>query len=240
MVDNDETTDSGNDAAELRDTLVRRLVMAGALVALLLGVLAFFDHWGASPEEPDAPVFTEPVPVAPRQEVSQPVTTTESPPEFERGDDMPVAEAPPAPEVEATPTAGYGIAIESPPAAPRPPASRAKPSPVAEETAPLSWDAPTAQPTPAPTPTPQPAASPVKTPASARLFSGFVLQAGVFSNPQLAEELRAKLILSGVPSSVETRVQVGPFSTRQEAEAAQARLKELGIQTILVAPAGRR
>ena len=77
-------------------------------------------------------------------------------------------------------------------------------------------------------------------PAAPRLFSGFLLQAGVFSSVQRAEELHAKLTLSGVQSTLETRVQVGPFRTRKEAEAAQAKLKELGVQTILVSPAPRR
>jgi DedD protein len=77
-------------------------------------------------------------------------------------------------------------------------------------------------------------------PSPPRLFSGFSLQAGVFSNPQLAEELHARLTLSGVPSTMETRVQVGPFRTRQEAEAAQAKLRGLGIETVLVPPRGAR
>lgn len=77
-------------------------------------------------------------------------------------------------------------------------------------------------------------------PEPPRLFSGFALQAGVFSNPQLAEELHAKLTLSGVPSTLEIRVQVGPFRTRQEAEAAQAKLRGLGIETVMVAPKGAR
>ena len=82
-------------------------------------------------------------------------------------------------------------------------------------------------------------AAPVQPPAVSRLFSGFVLQAGVFSSAQRAEELHARLTLSGVPSTLETRVQVGPFRTRQEAEAAQAKLKELGVETILVPPKGK-
>jgi DedD protein len=73
-----------------------------------------------------------------------------------------------------------------------------------------------------------------------RLFSGFLLQAGVFSSAQRAEELHAKLTLSGVPSTLETRVQVGPFRTRQEAEAAQEKLRELGIGSLLVAPKGSK
>lgn len=79
----------------------------------------------------------------------------------------------------------------------------------------------------------------VAAPAVSRLFSGFLLQAGVFSSVQRAEELHARLTLSGVHSSLETRVQVGPFKTKQEAEAAQAKLKDLGVETILVPPRGK-
>ncbi|WP_371323544.1 SPOR domain-containing protein [Dechloromonas sp. ZY10] len=93
--------------------------------------------------------------------------------------------------------------------------------------------------TPAAAPVPGGQSAP-RTPEPPRLFSGFALQAGVFSNPQLAEELHAKLTLSGVPSTLETRVQVGPFRTRQEAEAAQAKLRGLGIDTVLMAPRGGR
>lgn len=81
---------------------------------------------------------------------------------------------------------------------------------------------------------------PVAAPSAPRLFPGFLLQAGVFTSLQRAEELHARLTLSGVPSSLETRVQVGPFKTRQEAEAAQAKLRELGITTVLVPPRSTR
>jgi DedD protein len=256
MADKDETTGSGHSddgAAELRGTLTRRLAVAGVLVAILLGVLAFFDHL-ASPDEPGAPVFTEPVPVAPKKDVSQPVTPTENPPEARPGDGAPatVSETPPPPVLEATPTTGNvgggktGASPESGhgdrhPArtpitvAPAHSTPAARPAPIVEETAPPQ---PLGQTTPT-TSTPPPATAATARPPP-RLISGFILQAGVFTSPQLAEELHAKLTLSGVPSSVETRVQVGPFSTRQEAEAAQARLKEQGIQTLLVPPTGRR
>ncbi len=244
MTDNNETTAGGDNAAELRGTLVRRLAVAGVLVAILLAVLAFFDHLASAPDETEAPVFTEPVPVAPRKEVSQPLTPTENLLEPPAGDSPPAAEAPPPPEVESKPTVAGGAEAKSEHAGHRPVGAPATPAvPPAPRLAPVVRPAPVAEESAPPqplAPTPPAAAAPAKAPVGGRLFSGFVLQAGVFSSPQLAEELRAKLTLSGVPSSVETRVQVGPFRTRQEAEAAQARLKELGIQTILVAPAARR
>jgi DedD protein len=57
---------------------------------------------------------------------------------------------------------------------------------------------------------------------------------GVFANPTNAEELRSKLTAAGIPTQVETRVQVGPFNNRKEAVAAQARLKALGMDSGMV------
>ena len=73
-------------------------------------------------------------------------------------------------------------------------------------------------------------------PALSRLFSGFALQAGVFSDPRRAEDLQAKLMLEGIRSSIESRVEVGPFKTRAEAEAAREKMKALGIDTVLLLP----
>jgi DedD protein len=46
-----------------------------------------------------------------------------------------------------------------------------------------------------------------------------------------AEELRARLELAGIPTQIEARVQVGPFKTRQEADAAREKLRALGMET---------
>lgn len=57
----------------------------------------------------------------------------------------------------------------------------------------------------------------------------FALQAGVFSTQKNAEDLRARLELAGIPAQIETRVVVGPFRSRTEAEQAQSKLKALGL-----------
>jgi cell division protein FtsN len=57
----------------------------------------------------------------------------------------------------------------------------------------------------------------------------FALQLGVFNNLANAEELRAKLELQGIPSTIEARVQVGPFKTREEIESARQKLRALGM-----------
>lgn len=85
------------------------------------------------------------------------------------------------------------------------------------------------------------AAIPVRqAPTPQRLFSGFSLQAGVFSSTQRAEELYAKLQLNGIPATMETRVSVGPFKTREEADAAREKMKALGIDSVLLTPRGVR
>ena len=261
MTQNVEEPKEEGAGSDLRGTLIKRLAVAGVLVGLLLGMLAFFDYLATAPDEQDADearVFTKPVPVAPKKEVSQPLTPAENlpaPPPPEPVVEPSPAQVPaePATEPPAKPAARPEIKLLAPstatvtkvpptPATTTPPLRPPRVMP--EETAPPAVGREEVAP-PAPLkpsarvvePKPSPAVAP---PSAPRLFSGFVLQAGVFYSPQRAEELHAKLILSGVPSTLETRVQVGPFRTRQEAEAAQAKLKSLGVETILVPPKGGR
>lgn len=268
MAEANEPVDSDDSAAELRGKLIARLAIAGVLVGILLGVLAFFDHLSTAPEEDDEIVFTKPVPVAPKKSVSQPVTPAELPEPPAPVEPPAVVEAPPPPapavpeaKPEAVPAAAAPVASKPRTTEPRSTAAPQEsvpvvsPAPRVARSLPESTGGPTRV-VPAPTPSVPPATSQEPTRPSARvvetraappapsgvsrLFSGFLLQAGVFASPQRAEELHAKLTLSGVPSTLETRVQVGPFKTRQEAEVAQAKLRELGVETVLVPPkAGR-
>ncbi len=271
--------------AELRSKLISRLAVAGGMVISLLAILAFFDYLATPPDEPEMPVFSRPVPVAPRKEVSQPVTPVTNLPEPPVAEAKPaqsevppapvVAEAPPPPAPEAAPEnkttpevpkqsrgramAGRVADSEAAPdrlpralpgrqyavpstssIVPSPPTVRARlPETLSDVTAPPAIN-PSEQRLPSARVLQVQSAPPVMPPSTQRLFSGFLLQAGVFSSAQRAEELHAKLTLSGVPSTLETRVQVGPFKTRQEAEAAQEKLRELGIGSVLVAPKGSK
>lgn len=67
----------------------------------------------------------------------------------------------------------------------------------------------------------------------------YVLEFGVFTTVASAEALRARLAQAGIPSQLETRVVVGPFADRKEALAAQARLREKGIDSGTLLPLGR-
>ncbi len=83
-------------------------------------------------------------------------------------------------------------------------------------------------------PAPQVAPTALSTPAPA-----YVLQFGVFSSVATAENLRARLAQAGIPSQLETRVVVGPFADRKDALAAQARLRDKGIDVGTLTPLGR-
>lgn len=249
----------GNGDDDLKRKLVRRVAFAGLLIVLLLGVLAFIDRLGQPSDDAvvSGPTFTSPVPV-PRKEVSQPVKPAEAPvaeAAKEAAPQTPAAEAPTAspavPQQVADIPARPEVAAQ--PALPRQdsrgvvaqPASRASrasaaPTPAEGTSAASSQFMPEPE---KPVPQqPEPRALPAERvqPAPPRLFSGYAVQAGVFSDAERAEELRAKLTLNGIPSTMEARVQVGPFKTREEAEAARQKLKALGIEGLLLPPKGAK
>lgn len=64
----------------------------------------------------------------------------------------------------------------------------------------------------------------------------FHVQAGIFIENNRARALYQRLVSAGIPTVLESRVQVGPFTTRREAEGARQQLKSMGIDSIVVAP----
>ena len=75
------------------------------------------------------------------------------------------------------------------------------------------------------------AAKPAPVPGKA-----YVVQVGVFMSPANARALQQQLARAGIPAHTETRVQLGPFQDRREAETALAKVKKLGVDAVLVAP----
>jgi DedD protein len=244
------------EAPDLKRKLVWRMGFAGLMIVALLATLAVFDHL-STPDEPEtpAPRFTEPVPVT-KKEITQPVKPAE-PVQQPVSEGVKVA----GPEPSAAPPERPVIPVEAPPppvvsaqpVLPRP-APIWRPAPSARHAAPAASTpgAPVAAPATstysppverrppaeqAPVPrVPESFAETREALAPPRLFSGYALQAGVFSDPRLAEELHARLTLNGIPSTLETRVQVGPFKSREEAEAARLKMKALGIDAVLLPP----
>ncbi len=166
--------------------------------------------------------------------ITQPVTQAETAPEAQK-DEKKVSE----PELTSAPVDKSAPRLDPPPrpeVAAQPALPRASQS-AARSTAASSQPVPSAPAKPAEAKVAAPAAiapAPIQPqiqvqPAPPRLFSGYALQAGVFADPRRAEELHARLVLEGIPSTIEARVQVGPFKSREEAEAARVKMKALGI-----------
>lgn len=82
---------------------------------------------------------------------------------------------------------------------------------------------------PATPPKAAPHRAPASRPVTQAVERRYALQMGVFGNMANAEDLRAKLVANGIPATIEARVSVGPFRTRQEVDAARAKLKALGL-----------
>jgi DedD protein len=152
--------------------------------------------------------------------------------------DSPAPLALPPPKV----VANAGSAPVAPPATKAPvaapvPASTLEPRPDPPKADVPPKDAPakpatTAQTSPAPKPAPEPA-KPVAEPAGR-----FVVQVGAFAEASAVREARAKVEKLGLASYTQvvetssgsrTRVRLGPFGTRDEAEKAAAKLKAAGL-----------
>lgn len=124
----------------------------------------------------------------------------------------------PAPEASPLPAIPEPVPDPAPAAEPEPVPSAADPAPRVEPKS------------PAPAPAPKPAAATPK-PAAAE---GFVVQLGAFSNAANATALKNKLIENkfkayteavSSPAGTRTRVRVGPYGSRQEAERARETLR---------------
>ena len=232
-----------------RTALLRRVVVAGAMIAMLIGALAVFDS-SRRPNEPvpapqakpDVPVQVPPVvaeapPLPPAEEAPvqiSPVNLQDEPPPLPEGTALPDRTA--APQVTETqeksgkaerqealaPAAPASAPIPraAPPVASRLVIGHETPAPAAPVPAISRAPAPVA--VPAPAPAQQPANGPVQ---------GYVVQVGVFSSVANAEEVRARLALNGIPSQIEARVHVGPFRSRAEADEARARLRAIGLDS---------
>lgn len=232
-------------AAEQRGVLLRRIVVAGVLIALLIGGLAVFDASRRSHDDEDdeapaqAAVSTLPAPAAvsavPPEETpavsALPAALQDSPPPLPEGD---AAEAAATPSASTTAEpAGTGAAKVLPHAqsakVPAAAAEPAVPEATARPGAPVaaSEGADARRSSADRAARAEPSAPPALTRSPA---GGYVVQAGVFSHTANAEELRAKLALHGIPAQVETRVLVGPFRTRAEADRARAQMRALGLE----------
>jgi DedD protein len=144
-------------------------------------------------------------------------------------------------EVQGTPAAAASAAKPAPPQAAEPVQAKVEPAPAKAEPAPAKAEAAAPKAEPAP-----PAADAQRAQA---LLEGkgddapakvprFVVQAGAYSDAASLREARQKVEKLGLKTYTQvvttdagprTRVRVGPFATRDEAEAAAARIKGSGL-----------
>ncbi|HNQ03120.1 MAG TPA: SPOR domain-containing protein [Thiobacillaceae bacterium] len=202
-----------------------RLVVAGLVISMALIGLWWLDRDGKAPTRISTSTAPQPVPIlpAPAPDLPPPVADTDLP----REGDTPAADAgqdTPMPEVAAERPA--------PPEPPPPPRVHNTPGPVARAAQPMVG----MRQTPAP-PTIPAAAQPAASAAHPPTTGGFLLQIGVFGNPARAVELVQRLQRQGIRARTETRVQVGPFPTREEAEKARIEMRRLGLDGMITTPA---
>ena len=237
------------DEEEQRTALMRRVVVAGAMIAMLIGALAVFDS-SRRPNEPvpapqakpEAPAqlpaaVAEAPPLPPAEEAPvkvSPVNLLDEPPPLPEGTAPPdrtdVVQVPERQErsgkverQEAVAPASVPTPRAAPPVAGRLVIGHETPAPAAPVPAISRAPAPVT----APAPAPLPASGPIQ---------GYVVQVGVFSSVANAEEVRARLALNGIPSQIEARVHVGPFRSRAEADEARTRLRAIGLDSAAPVP----
>ena len=229
-----------DDQAEQRLALLRRVAVAGGLIATLIVGLALFDAH-RRPAEPVPPpmsqVQPEPFvadPIPPAEETSLPPLPPEEVPPVEVANASLSDTPPPLPEGTARPETPAGAAEAEPE-----PMQSPVVAPATSGRLVIGDDAPRAAQTPQPTPARAPAAQAIaRTPPPAEPgdVTGYRVQVGVFSSVSNAEDVRTRLALKGIPSQIEARVHVGPFKSRAEADEARARLRALGMDSGAPAP----
>ena len=215
----------------LKRRLLSRIAVAAVVVVGLLGSLAIFDAING----PGHPVAGKVAALPPGSGTAPAAEPVKEEPAAEVKPEPAAAAAKAEENVVPEHTASPG----APPLQPLPAEARPLTRPASSRPASMHPSAPVL-PAVAPVARPEPARELVPAPAAARRAPAsrpltqaaerqFALQMGVFGNVANAEDLRARLELHGIPSSIEARVHVGPFKTREEVEIARAKLKELGL-----------
>lgn len=206
---------TSEESGDIRRKAFVRLGIAAVVTALALAALWWLDHSSKTAVKPKptapAPIVAAPVQVPPPE--PQPVEEPKPTPAPEIPQPAPPEETappPPPPPVVSTPAGQHAPAATQP----------ARHAP--HETEPTPAVTKTKQ---APAPAPTAAATPFQTTPGGH----YVVQVGVFSDPDHAQKLVDQLSKEGVRAYVETRVHVGPFATQAEADRAQAALKKMGI-----------
>jgi DedD protein len=220
----DQNDTASTDDDTLRKRLLSRIAVAGVAILGLLGGLAVHDALNKSPA-PALPKMAA-APTEPAEPIA-PVVKAEEEKLAEENVVEEKTEAEAVPERTETALAPLRLAKPlTPPASARPTGIKPPPpvvAPVKPETARAIARVMPEHATPAHAPASRPLAQVAE--GARRLL----VQVGVFGNHANAEELVARLRQAGIPAHIESHVQIGPFASRAEADAARTKLQALGI-----------
>ena len=209
---------------EIKKRALRRLIIAIVLIAAAVAILTFLSRLQPGKTlTTSAPEPTRILPPEPQPIEQTPVVVEQAPQAEEMPASEPVPESP-APTEPPPPPKVINEAVQKPvPPTHKPEAKPSAPKPLVKS-----------QPPQPPKEEMKPVAQPPQPPASKEEAKGYVVQLGVFSNPANAIQLQEKLKEHGIKSYTETKVHIGPFKDKVEAEAAVAKLKALGIGAVIV------
>ena len=212
---------------QTRQRTVRRLVIVLILIAVAIVALALLDRTSKKTGPVPEPVakIAQPSPIA-----SPPAPSTVTPPsQTDAVTPPPATNAPVEPAPKEPPPPPAVLNNETLPASAKQVDTRRKPEAVvAEDTRPAVTAEPSSMEKLGS------ATTPLQKQESTQAARSFVLQLGVFSAPENAQALQDRLAKAGIQSYTETRVQVGPFKDRAEADKAKATLKGLGMKSVIV------
>lgn len=212
---------TGEPAEQARARAKRRLI--GAVVLLGIGVIAFPLLFETQPRPipVDIPIVIPPRDGAPPLALPAP-----------RPAPKPAASAPSVAAPSAAPSAAAAPTPQS-----EKPSQVSAPSPSGKASEPAVMPKPAVA--AAPTPAPKPAAEVAKPAApAAQAATRFVVQIGAFAEASAVRDVRSKAQQAGLATFTQnvttadgqrTRVRLGPFASREEAEKAAARAKAAGL-----------
>jgi DedD protein len=212
---------------------MRRLAIAVLMLTAAFGALLTYERF-KSPRmvAPDA----RPSPAAPAAALKPPAEPLpEAVPAVEATPPEPaaptMAEAPAAP-----PPPPQVINNERPPATGGPPPrlTPTRPDTAAPKASAAAAPAPGAVARPAPATTPPPPTSTTAAAPRPDATRGYAVQLGVFASPPNAEALQRKLAEAGLTTFTETRVLIGPFRDRAEADRSMELVRKLGLGGVVV------
>lgn len=231
---------AGDDALVQAARTKARRRLVGALVLLLIGVVGFPILFETQPRP--LPVDT---PILVPEGTPARVTAAQA------GAARPLPNLPPdagtesgvaAVQLGAPASAAASAPAAVPASAAAVPKPAPKPAPAAPQPAPQPPPAPAAK--PAPAPAPAVASAPAKPAVEPAATGGrFVVQVGAYNDIERLKAARAKLEKLGFKSYTQdvesstgkrTRVRVGPFASKQEAEGVAAKVKAAGMQAAIL------